>query len=265
MPDKSRIRARFLLVLFACFASFGALACEKIDRIPVDTGPTLQNGVYCLAADVSLDWFESIRLRSNTTLDCQGHRIKDASGNASYAILSQGYDNVVVQNCVFDGFSKSIYLSDVTNFRLRNNVSINARSEGLSVFRSQGSLRDNVIHSPATAYTWSAIMILDGLVDVVGNTVILGDYTPVVALVPRNGIYLGGQSSGVISDNLITADADADEAGAGVVSSSPDFVIYRNQVVATPGSQRTGIVCGTSTSVQNSVHGFATPYSGCSP
>src|SRR5690242_18300215 len=110
---------------FAGLAVFGALACEPIAPVPAE----LEDGVYCLTEDVDAGFVvAAFQLHSTTTLDCQGHRIRDSSGAASFGVYASGADNVVVRNCIFSGFYQAIEMSGSPHYRIVDNLFIDAKS-----------------------------------------------------------------------------------------------------------------------------------------
>ena len=238
-------------------AIFPAMACQ-----PFGEGVSLQDGVYCLTADVGLS-NSSLLLRDNATLDCRGHRIRDLTGSTNYGVLVRG-ENVALENCVFDGFEIAVNFSSATNYRIRNNVTINARFRAMVANGRRGSITGNVVRAPAMAGDWVGI-VFSGDADVLGNTVILGRYSPVDELRGRNGIVWNRGDSALIAFNDIQAVASDAEEGVGIETIGAGAVIYRNTITVTPGSNRIGIACWGSVSLQNVVQGMPTPYSECEP
>lgn len=254
-PVSLLVRRGRYLGLLAGLVTCGVMACE-----PVSNPANLEDGVYCLTADVSLD-VGTIRLRDNATLDCQGHRISDLQGRTSYGVLGRG-DNITLKNCIFDGFDIAVNFSSVTNYRIENNVSVNARFSGINANGDQGLVSGNTVRSPASAYSWAAIGA-SGVVDVTGNTVILGKYTPTVPTVPRGGIEVRDSAGGVVAHNVVRVTANVDETGTSIAGTRADAIIYRNILVTTPGSQRVALACNGSFALQNESVGFGLPDVNC--
>lgn len=253
--------ARSMVGLLAGLATFDVTAC-----VPIGAGDslTLQDGVYCLVDDVVLDVnLVAVHMIGNTTLDCQGHKISDPSGTARWGVKGSG-DNVTVKNCVFDGFDVAIYFAPATNYRIQNNVSINARTSGFWASGSHGLIARNIVRAPASSYNWAGIGAR-GIVDIIGNTVILGAFTPTDPSAYRVGISTDHDLGDVVAYNEVQAFAAADETGPGISSSGPGPVIYRNVVVANPGAGRVGIECNGSTVLKNLIAGLEPAYSYCTP
>jgi hypothetical protein len=227
--------ARWGVGAFAALAAFGAIACD-----PISPGPAvLGNGVYCLTGDVAAVGVVSVfQLGSNTTLDCQGHRIKDASGATSFAVYVYGGDNVVVKNCIFEGFSSQIRLLDTTNYRLENNQFLYARGWTIQSTGDEGLITRNVFRSGPQQDRWTA-GYLDGIVDIIDNTIIIGNAPAMGATDLREGFLVYGK--GVVANNLVQALASPGGAGLGIDSGLS--IAYRNVLVSTPGSYRVGLAC----------------------
>jgi len=227
--------SRVALSMFAGLGAFGALACEPIAAEPAE----LQNGVYCLTRDVDARYVVGVfKLRSDTTLDCQGHRIVD-SGATSFAIDVFGGDNIVVKNCVFDGFFYAIRLNGVTNYRIEDNLFVNTRG-GRTIetsIDSNGLIARNTFRSRPQNGNWTAVVSF-GDVDIIGNTVVIGRDPTLGSQDLRSGFHASG--SGVIARNLVT---NGGPGGGGSAIYSGVSIIYRNVVVATPGSTGPGIAC----------------------
>jgi parallel beta-helix repeat protein len=67
------------------------------------------------------------------TLDCNGSSITftGTPGIGDNGIYNNGYDDVVIKNCIIDNFHRGIYLVNVDNGELDNNTIINAANAGL--------------------------------------------------------------------------------------------------------------------------------------
>jgi hypothetical protein len=256
------VRARALAGVLAGFAAFGATACEPVEGSTMQ-GANLQDGVYCLVSDAALD-VGTIRMRDNATLDCQGHRISDAAGRTSYAILARG-DNIVLKHCVFDGFDVAVNFADVSNYRILDNVSVNSRFTGIGANGDHGLIARNIVHAPPSARTWTGIGASDAT-DIIGNTIVLGEYPPDEFTPSRTGISANYDTfGGVIAHNVVQVAALPDETGAGIYSRDPGPLVYRNVVAAQGGEARVGIECNGSTVIQNLVAGPEPDYASCAP
>ena len=223
-------QTRLAFTLFAGLASFGVFACE-----PVAERAELRNGVYCLDADVGLDSLP-FYIYDNTTLDCRGHRIKDIPAAVTSAVVAWG-DNIVVKNCVFDGFHSQLDFRDTTNYRIQDNLLINARSRSIVATGNHGLIARNVIRNPPSMgiLVSSLTSTLGTLVAtaVVNNTVILGG-----ASAPVTGILT--YSRGLVANNVVVLHPTPGQGGQAIASSLA--VTYRNLMVAAPGSHAAGLV-----------------------
>jgi hypothetical protein len=248
--------------MIAGLAAFGALACEPVTGRP--EGLELRNGVYCLTTDVTSNGIVPFKLYADTTLDCAGHRITDASGTTHAAVMTEG-DNIVVKNCIIQGFFYQLQFGTATNYRIEDNQLLDGRGDAILVggmsppYGGQGLIAGNIIRSPVPMEEgWSAIEIFLGIADITGNTVLMGK-DPNSATYTRYGIGTG--EGGVIAHNLVTTVTSPGEGGMAIDVHGP-VVVYRNVLVATPGSYRSGYICdyGTGPFVQNLTLGFH-PYS----
>jgi hypothetical protein len=227
-------RARFALGAFAAFSTFCTLACE-----PVAQPGVLHDGVFCLDHDVDATGVNVVfQLHDNTTLDCQGHSIRDPSGRVNFAVWSNRADNVVVKNCTFDGFWMPIQLVQTTNYRVENNQFSNTWGPtSMSLDGSEGFIARNVVRSRPQNYNWDAVQI-QGTADSIGNTVIMGS-DDIGAGDYRNGILAYGD--GVVANNVVQAKASPGGGGAGFYVQFS--LAYRNVFVSEPQGFRVGIAC----------------------
>jgi hypothetical protein len=248
-------------------AAFGSIACERIPGSPGALG----DGVYCLTADLDVSGMPAFILSGDTTLDCQGHRIRDLTSSTGNAVQAAG-DNIVVRNCVFDGFDVQLAFIRPTNYRIEGNVSIGARSESIYVFDgSQGLVAGNTITAPMQGGDWSGALIY-GQADVIGNTVILPNDPGVGALEFRIGLHSYDNDGGVVAHNVVrkiaanpgTGTVNSGEAGVGM-GVGGSALVYRNVLVTTPQSGLFGIACSTFTGshLQNLVVGWPYAYESC--
>jgi hypothetical protein len=259
--------ARVLVGALAAVAAFGAIACE---RIPGSPG-TLEDGVYCLTADLDVSGTTAFVLRDDTTLDCQGHRIRDLTSSTENAVQAAG-DNIVVRNCVVDGFNTQLSFIRPTNYRIEGNVSIGARTQSIYVFDgSHGLVAGNTITAPVQGGDWYGALIY-GLADVIGNTVILPKDPGVGALEFRIGFHSYANDGGVVAHNVVkkiaanpgTGTLNSGEAGVGMAVGG-SALVYRNVLVTTPQSGMYGIACSmlTGSHLQNLVVGWPYAYESC--
>jgi hypothetical protein len=235
MAESTSKHARWGVGAFAALAAFGAIACDPIPPDPAVLG----NGVFCLSGDVDAVGVVSVfQLGSNTTLDCQGHRIRDASGATSFAVYVYGGDNVVVKNCIFEGFSTQVRLLGTTNYRLEDNQFLYARGWTIQSTGDEGLITRNTFRSGPQQGQWTAGYV-DGIADIIGNTIIMGNAPSLGASDLREGFLVNGK--GVVAHNLVQAIASPGGAGLGIASGLS--TAYRNVLVSTPGSYRVGLAC----------------------
>ncbi len=252
---------RLSVGLLATFATFGAWACTPV--MPTDT--YIGNGVYCLDADLVVSRNPALTLTNNGVLDCQGHKIKDATSSVLFGVMIMGEgDNIVLKNCAFEGFAFPIYSVSISNLRILNNSFRGTRSVAILAGDMTGLVQGNTFNISGSGGDITAVSV-DGTVDVIGNTIV-NEQMPAGS---SGGYRAAGISAsttgGVISDNLIR-NLRAAPGGYGVAIASQSAVISGNVVVNPPGTGDRGIVCnGPARMVSNLVVGFATPYTGCLP
>lgn len=234
MSGRAVQRALMVSAMFAGLATFDASACE-----PIAERAELRDGVYCLSADVSLDSLP-FYIYDNTTLNCQGRRITDAPAAIGSAVIAWG-DNVVVKNCVIDGFHSQLRFMDTTNYRIEDNLLVNGRSLAINASGSQGLIARNTIRSPLEGH-WRAVLSRGA--DIVDNTIIRGKREPSIPPATWSGIHSSG--GGVIAHNLVMAVTNPEEGGQFIASYGYPLVVYRNVLVATPGSYSVGLLCSDS-------------------
>lgn len=240
---------------------FGANACE-----PVATAPaSLSDGVYCLVGDVTASGAFAFSLGQDVVLDCRGHRITDSAGTGDTGIKASG-DNIVVKNCVVDGFLQQLHFDGTTtNYRIIDNVFVNARSSpesfAIGVDGRQGLIARNIIRSPSPqTATWTGLYAVGG--DIIGNTLIMGRNSTSNGY-NRYGMYA---DDGVVANNIITSvAAGAREFGA-ALTVGEQAITYRNVLVTAFSKLQQGMVCygNPGPRLQNLIIGFS-PYisSGC--
>jgi len=187
-------------------------------------------------------------LHGDTTLDCQGHKIRDSTRASSYGVYVLGENNVVVKNCTFDGFYQGIHISNTPYYRVENNRFVNGRGwASLEASGNEGLIRANTFHSPVPyagsfGFGWEAILSNgDGLgnVDILDNTILIGRDPALGNGDSRSGIIANG--NGVIARNLVHAHLNPEQSGSGIDPSLS--IAYRNMLVGTPGSHWLGMRC----------------------
>jgi hypothetical protein len=254
-------RGRACAGLFATFATFGAWACTPVNATDTYIGP----GVYCLQSDLIVSRNPALTLIGNSVLDCQGHRIKDATSTSPWGVMIMGQgDNVVLKNCVFEGFAFPVYSVSITNLRILNNTFLGTRSIAILGADMEGLIKGNTFNISGSGGEITAINT-SGVVDIIGNTIVNEQAPPEAIHYQASGILASG-NGGVISNNIIR-NLRAASTGYGIaISSQTASVISGNVVVNPPGTGDTGISCnGQAKAVANLVTGFATPYVACLP
>src|SRR5690348_11243686 len=111
---------RLFMGLFASIATFGAWACTPV----TPDNNLLGYGVYCLDSDlvVPRDTSTALILASNSVLDCRGHKIRDPTSTGAFGVyVLNDANNVVLKNCVFEGFTYAVDSMSVRNVRILNN------------------------------------------------------------------------------------------------------------------------------------------------
>jgi hypothetical protein len=193
----------------------------------------------------------AFQLGSNTTLDCQGHSITEVPGTVSFGISTYGTDpdNVVLKNCILDGFPVPITFF-ATHFIIEGNQIRNTTGMYSVTASGSGLIRRNTIRSrlgplPTGDQTWTGISAT-GVVDVIDNTVIIGNDSDLDAARYRSGILVGpdtvpgGNDYSVVGRNLVYGGTGRNGTGIGLGYFGFG---YRNVVVTAPGADRQGMTC----------------------
>ncbi|MGN6112381.1 MAG: hypothetical protein ACTHOC_05130 [Luteimonas sp.] len=242
---------RIALTLLCCAKAFGVQACEPVSDVPAE----LSNGVYCLVADVNIGNAIAFRLLGDVTLDCQGHRIKDLTRATGNAVVAEG-SNVVVKNCVFDGFGLPLlFTGGAYNYRAERNTFVGSYSYGIIANNGgEGLIRANTFIAPTPLTRPWLAMEINGVADIVDNTVIdsaePGQYG-------FSGIMSYDNDGGVIARNLVQTISLGGWQGTAMNAGGRSFA-YRNVLVSVPGSLRKGLVCqgGVGSVSENLIVGY---------
>lgn len=261
MNSAKRARGQVCTGLFTIFATFGAWACTPVSAADTYVGP----GVYCLESDLIVSRNPALMLISDSVLDCRGHRIKDATGTSPWGVMIMGQgDNVVLKNCVFEGFAFPVYSVSITNLRILNNSFRATRSIAILGADMEGLIKGNTFDISGSGGDITAINA-SGAVDIIGNTIVNEQAPPTGSGYLVSGIH-AAENGGVIANNVIR-NLRAAPMGYGVaIFSEGVAVVSGNVVVNQPGTGDRGIVCnGQAKAVSNIVMGFATPYVACLP
>jgi hypothetical protein len=268
----NRSRTRAAVAVLACLPTFAALACDPVTTIP----STLRDGVYCLTADVGVGGQAAFVLDDDTTLDCQGHTIRDLSGATGNAVVSSG-DNIAVRNCTFIGFAQPIWFWNVGHFRVTGNTFLTPLNIGIFAQGTEGLVSGNhfVFEAARPAdlpSDWGqsiAIQVL-ATADIVGNT-ITGAASDGSGWTDRAAIWSSYENEGgVIAFNVVRGALPGQGSWRYGIVSEGTGVAYRNVVSAAAevrgGATDAGLQCGyqgATAAVQNIVLGFASPYVNC--
>src|SRR5436190_6022674 len=150
----ARLLAMAALVLAALFlapaARAGTIGCQSL-AIP---GDITQPGHYCVDADATAAFtFSAIQIHADdVVLDCNGHRLRNTDPAIPWpGIRAEDRHNVVVRNCVVDGWHEGISFGSNgtptgnTNIRIIDNQVLNFRQTGLYLFGSTFRLEGNRI------------------------------------------------------------------------------------------------------------------------
>ena len=138
---------------------------------------------------------------SGLTINCQGHKLYSAAVPwTSEAITTNGFNNIVVKNCVFENFSQGIVVAQGENFTFLNNT-----------FKKFNRSTSSV------AYAVVGISLSNARNITITNTT-MTDFR-----VNRNGLVGGGDSYGVLTSyvnntivtNLTASDCVGDYSSGG--------------------------------------------------
>src|SRR6266498_1212387 len=194
------------------FNSLDSLCCRRLPpdgncprsyrtrgRMPSPTQP--QGGQCLLRADATLT--KTLRLTSDTKLNCQGHKLVPRSLGSGLsqrsvpevAIFLNGVKNVQIQNCVIDGFDFGIFAvkskvpAEIRNTpgklpQLRNKIlqnTVNARFLAISLASVDNTeVKDNTIKYTTMGGKGIYVGSDSDLNRIINNTVV-GDIAPTPA------------------------------------------------------------------------------------
>jgi hypothetical protein len=247
--------------LFASVATFGAWACTPV----TPDNNLLGYGVYCLDSDLVAprDTNTALILASNSVLDCRGHKIKDPTLTAVFGVYILTHArNVVLKNCIFEGFIQEVYSNSARDVRILNNSFSGAGVIAIFATDTDGLIEGNTFDISGTGGDVVAING-NGILDIIGNTILSAQAPPEASGHTVTGI-VASVHGGVIANNIIRNLRGASGGhGLAILAQGP-VVISGNVIVNPPGTGDRGIYCrGPTTMVSNVVMGFATPYLDC--
>jgi len=276
-----------LLVLAAPAARAGTTQCLVVPTLP---NALVSSNHYCLDKDFE-QAFAQTALQVNAdgiVLDCNGHRIHQTDTNAGTTGIA-GYDrkNVIIRNCVVDGFLHGINLgssSDTsgTGNLIEGNHILNSRQVGLYAIGSHNRVERNRISNVDGSYNGVAYGMYVYSIGSTGVGVTIKDNVvrdfrgtyPITNQSPT-GIFFANLRNTEVSGNVISGlYASTGNRVHGMESYATESVLRDNVVIAPPplpapldGQQEwaIGIFDATSGSVcrDNVVGGFTTGIAGC--
>lgn len=189
-----------LLVLFPLLPGHAlAGTCTPVTSVP----QALAEGSYCLGFDVASTQ-PVFSLGSNTTLDCQGHRIRALAGEY-YGISASG-NNVTIKNCIVEGFRESIIVNGSNNYRLINNrvQSASTSSRGIAVYGSNNGLiqGNQIVNQVKFSNHYWGIFVNQGSVDLLDNVVSNAIAVPFTGA-SMYGIQSSNNPGGFVARNVV--------------------------------------------------------------
>lgn len=257
--------------------------------------PTLPNALvssnhYCLDQDFERAFAQTaIQVNADgIVLDCNGHHIRQSDTTAGTTGIA-GYDrkNVIIRNCVIDGFVHGIYLGSSSDTAdsgnlIEGNHILNSRQVGLYAIGSNNRVERNRITNVDGSYNGVAygMYVYSPTSTGVGVTIkdnVVRDFRgtyPITGQTPT-GIFFSNLRNTEVAGNVISGlYASTGNRVHGMESYATESVLRDNVVIAPPplpapldGQQEwaIGIFDSTSGSVcrDNVVGGFTTGIAGC--
>ena len=245
------VRALLLVALLVLGrAGPAAAACLGITSLPATISAP---GHYCLNKDFAQSFTSAQALAitvDDVVLDCQRHVIEASNAtNTAAAIYAQGgRRNVVIRNCVVDGFYVGIFLSGssapgATANRIEDNEVRRARQTGIYVIGSHNRIERNRIVGNTGNYNgvvYGVFMYSAGGLGV-GNAIrdnVLADWKPAPPDTTNEviGIYAVQLQDTEITGNVISGIYSNQPWGDyGIrVNESTGTVVARNTILAPP-------------------------------
>ena len=287
----ARWRGAFALALAALFAApaarAGTTACVVIPQLP---NALVASTHYCLDKDY-VQSFTQTALQVNAdgiVLDCNGHRIRNTNASTGAAGIA-GYDrkNVVIRNCVVDGFFNGISLgssSDTagTGNLIEGNHILNSRQVGLYAIGSHNRVERNRITNVDGSYNGVAygMHVFSMNSTGVGVTIrdnVVSDFRGTFPITGQSvtGIYFSNLRDIEVVGNTISGLYASTNNKVHGMEAYVERAVVRDNVVIAPtalaapldGAQEWGIGIFDSTSGSvcrdNTVGGFASGIFGC--
>jgi hypothetical protein len=292
MDPTARAFAQATFLLALALAAPTAARAETTQCLVVPQLPAVldMSSHYCLEKDF-VQAFSQTALQVNAdgiVLDCNGHRVRQTDTAAGSAGIA-GYDrkNVVIRNCVVDGFVVGINLgssSDTsgTGNLIEGNHILNARQVGLYAVGSHNRVERNCITQLDNSYNGVAygMYVYSPGSTGVGVTIkdnVISDFRGTYPITNQSptGIFLGNLRYTEIVGNTITGlYASTGNRVHGIESYASGTVVRDNVVIAPPplpapfdGQQEwaIGIFDSTSGSAcrDNTTGGFTSGIFGC--
>jgi hypothetical protein len=290
-PNAARWGAAFALALAALLAAPAAraetLGCVVIPALP---NALVSSTHYCLDQDYE-QAFTQTAIQVNAdgiVLDCNGHTIRNTNqANSPAGISAYARKNVVIRNCVLDGFQIGIYVGssadlDSTGNLIEGNTILAARQVGLYAIGSHNRVERNRITNVTGDYNGVLYGIYSYSPETLGTSVTIKDNVvsdfrstyPITNQTPT-AIFIGNLRNVEITGNTITGlYASTGNRVHGIEAYVEQSVVRDNVVVAPPphaapldGQQEwaIGLFDGTAGSVcrDNVVGGFTSGVFGC--
>ena len=240
--------------LLAVFAVFGAQACEPVGGVPAQ----IENGVYCMTFDIGISGGIALTVGEDAVLDCAGHSIIDLG--SSYTAISVQGSNVVIRNCIVEGFENGITVSSGADYyRVVGNTIRSPRTKAILAFGGDGAITGNVVSSSGIDGGHQWLIDAYGLADIQGNVILSAEAPATSTYGARYGIRTHSSAGGVVARNVLRNILPSyGNQGIAIHASGGYPVLYRNVMNAVPGRGDIGMFCygGTALSKLNTVVGY---------
>ena len=136
---------------------------------------------------------------NSITLDCQRYTIDGTDALYSYGVIDNGFDNIIIENCIITDFHRGIFFLNDANFgTFTNNTIISNMDSGIYLENSINNiLTNNTISSNSG---WGGIRIWSG-----SNNNILTNNT---INYNTNGILLVSNYNNILTNNTVNANSE---------------------------------------------------------
>lgn len=154
------------------------------------------SGTYSLYSNLS-SITSCLEVQSNDiTLDCQGNTISGDNSIGSYGILSNGYNNTLIQNCRIQNFDRDISISTGTNWTINNNSLLHSNT-GILMSNHNNTTVSNNYATNMTVSGDSAIYALSSSSNIIINN-------NQIENVSGRGIYCSSVTNCEIRNNILS-------------------------------------------------------------